>query len=270
MKKTLEFFVLNMSLSTAQVYDLEIMDVLLKHKVEPLCIEVIKNCLENLYTVPVKSRFSSWGFCKPVFVQPTIHAWGFILKMLYQRQIRGGEELSRYDQDYIKTMFSIDIIDKISFQDNHDYHLLLMDLMIFSNDRFIWFNKYSNIYGRYFTNIIANTISFNDEDVLLAVSNVAYSRKQYNVLPYAISFAKKIRFNSTHTQWDCLVKLFQISGDKYWNTISNDEITIAQENLCDVCSTIFDLIITTRNTSLLNDVITKSSFILSIISKNSK
>ena len=104
MKKTFDFFVLNMCLSTAQVYDLEIMDVLLEHKVEPLCIEVIKICLQNLYTVPVKSRFSSWGFCKPVFVQPTIHAWGFILKMLYQRQIRGGEELSRYDQDYIKTM----------------------------------------------------------------------------------------------------------------------------------------------------------------------
>ena len=270
MKKTFEFFVINMSLSTAQVYDLAIMGVLLEHKVEPLCIEVIKICIENLYTVHVKSRFSSWGFCKPVFVQPTIHAWGFVLKMLYQRQIRRGDELSNYDVDYIKTVFSTDIINQLSSPDNHDYHLLLMDLKIFSNYRFIWFNKYSNIYGRYFTNIIANTISFNDKDVLLAVTNVAYSRTQHNVLPYAISFAKKIRFNSTHTQWDCLVKLFQISGDKYWNTISNDEITIAQENLCDVCSTIFELIITTRNTSLLNDVITKSSFILSIISKNSK
>jgi hypothetical protein len=270
MKKTFEFFVLNMSLSTAQDYDLEIMVLLLEHKVEPLCIEFIKICLQNLFTVPVKSRFSSWGFCKPVFVQPTIHAWGFILKMLYQRQIRRGDELSNYDVDYIKTVFSTDIINHLSSPDNHDYHLLLMDLKIFSNDRFIWFNKYSNIYGRYFANIIANTISFNDKDVLHAITNVACSRTQHNVLPYAISFAKKIRFNSTHTQWDCLLKLFLISGDKYWNTVSNDEITIAQENLSDVYSTIFDFIITTGNTSLLNDVITKSSFILSIINKNKK
>ncbi len=270
MKKTFEFFVLNMCLSTAQVYDLEIMEVLLEHKVEPLSIEVIRICVQNLFTVPVKSRFSSWGFCKPFFIQPTIHAWGFILKMLYQRQIRGGEESSNHDEEYIKTVFSTDIIDKLSLLDNHDYHILLMDLKIFSNDRFIWFNKYSNIYERYFTNIIANTISFNDKDVSNAITNVVYSRTQHNVLPYATSFAKKIRFNSTHIQWSCLFNLFQISGDKYWNSISNDEITLAQDNLCDVCSTISDLIITTGNTTLLNDVMTKSSIILSTIYKNKK
>ena len=145
MKKTFEFFVLNMCLSTAQIYDLEIMEVLLEHKVEPLSIEVIKICLQNLFTVPIKSRFSSWGFCKPVFIQPTIHAWGFILKMLYQRQIRGGEESYNHHVKYIKTVFSTDIIDQLSAPDNHNYHLLLMELKIFSNDRFIWFNKY-NIY----------------------------------------------------------------------------------------------------------------------------
>jgi hypothetical protein len=78
MKKTFETFVLNMCLSTAQIYDLEILEVLLEHKVEPLCIEVIRICLQNLYIVPVKSRFSSWGLGKPVFAQPTIYAWGFI------------------------------------------------------------------------------------------------------------------------------------------------------------------------------------------------
>ena len=271
MKKTFEFFVLNMSLSTAQEYDLEIMVLLLEHKVEPLCIEFIKICLQNLFTVPVKSRFSSWGFCKPIFIQPTIHVWGFILKMLYQRQIRGGGESSNYDEDYIKTVFSIDIIDQISLLDNHEYHLLLMDLKIFSNHRFIWFNKYSKVYGKYFTNIIANTFSFNDKDVLNAITNVSYLRTEHNVLPYAITFAKKIRFDSTHTQWECLFKLFQISGDKYWDTvIFNDEITVAQENLCDVCSTVFDLIITNGNKPFLNDVITKSSFILSTIYRNKK
>ena len=267
MKKTFEFFVLNMCLSTAQVYDLEIMILLLEHKVEPLCIEVIKICLQNLYTVPVKSRFSSWGFCRPVFVQPTIHAWGFILKMLYQRQIRGGEETSNYDVDYIKTMFSTDIINQLSSPDNHDYHLLLMDLKIFSNHRFIWFNKYFEIYGRYFTNIIANTIMLNDKDILRAITNVTYSRIKYNVLPYAITLAKKIRFDSTHTQWNCLVMLFQISGDKYWNTISDDVITLAQDNLCDVCSTIFEI---GGDSSLFNNALTSSSFILSIIKKNKR
>jgi hypothetical protein len=42
-----------------------------------VCIEVIRICLQNLYIVPVKSRFSSWGLGKPVFAQPTIYAWGF-------------------------------------------------------------------------------------------------------------------------------------------------------------------------------------------------
>ena len=264
MKKTFEFFVLNMSLSTAQLYDLEIMEVLLEHKVEPLGIEIIRTCILNLYTIPVKS---SWGFCKPVFFQPTIHAWGFILKMLYQRQIRGGRETSNYDEDCIRTFFSTDIIDQISLSDNHDYHLLLMGLKIFSNHRFIWFNKYFEIYGRYFTNIIANTIMFNDKDILRAITNVTYSRTKYNVLPYAITLAKKIRFDSTHTQWNCLVKLFQISGDEYWNTISDDVITVAQENLCNVCSTIFEI---GGDSLLFNNALTSSSFILSIIKKNKR
>ena len=269
MKKNFEFFVLNMCLSNARAYDLEIMEVLLEHKVEPLSIDVIRLCLQNLFTVPVKSRFSSWGFCKPIFIQPTIHAWGFILKMLYQRQIRGGGESSNYDEDYIKTMFSIDIIDQLSLLDNHEYHLLLMDLKIFSYRRFIWFNKYPKVYEKYFKHIIDNTISFNDKNVLNAITHVSHSRTEHNVLPSAIYFAKKITYDSTHTQWECLLKLFEISGDKYWNTvILNDEITVAQENLCDVCSTIFDLIITNGNMPFLNDVMTKSSFILSTIYRN--
>lgn len=271
MKKTFETFVLNMCLSTAQIYDLEILEVLLEHKIEPLCIEVIRICLQNLYIVPVKSRFSSWGLCRPVFVQPTIYAWGFILKMLNQRQLRGGGgETSNYDEVYIKTMFSTDVINELSLSCNSEYHRLLMDLKIFSNDRFIWFNKYPKIYGRYFNNIISSTISFDDKDVLLTITNVSYSNIECNVLPYAISLAKKIRHNSTHFQWDCLYQLIQISGNKYWNTISNDEITIAVENLCDVCSTIFDLIIIGENLLLLKNALKNSSTILSTIIRNKR
>jgi hypothetical protein len=270
MKKTFETFVLNMCLSTAQIYDLEILEVLLEHKVEPLCIEVIRICLQNLYIVPVKSRFSSWGLGKPVFAQPTIYAWGFILKMLYQRQMKGGNESSKYDEDYIKTMFSIEIINELSLSGNHEYHHLLMVLKIFSNDRFIWFNKYPKIYATFFSNIIANTISFNDKDVLLALTNIGYSHTKCNVLPYAITLAKKIRYNSTNIQWECLYKLIQISGNKYWDTISNDEIIVAQENLCDVCNNIIDRIIIGDNLLLLNYALINSSFILSTIRKNKR
>ncbi len=270
MKKTFETIVLNMCLSTAQIYDLELLEVLLDLKIEPLCIEVIRICLQNLYIVPVKARFSSWGLCRPMFVQPTVYTWGFILKMLNQRQLKGGEEISNYDKDYIKTMFSAVVINEITLSGNHKYHQLLMNLKIFSNYRFIWFNKYPNIYGRYFKDIISNTVSFNDSNVLLAITNVTYTYTECNVLPYAISFAKKIRHNSTHFQWDCLYKLIQISGNKYWNTISNDEITLAVENLCDVCSTIFDFIIIGDNLSIFDNALKKSTTILSTIIKNKR
>ncbi len=267
MKKTFETFVLNMCLSNAQIYDLKKLEILLENKVEPLSIQIIRICLQNLHEVPVKSRFSSWGLCKPVFVQPTIYTWGFILKMLNQRQMRGGEVSSNYDEEYIKTMFSTDVINEITFADNHEYHHLLMNLKIFSNYRFIWFNKYPKIYGRYFKNIISNTISFNDKHVLLTITNVSYSNTEYNVLPYAISLAKKVRHNSTHIQWICLSKLIQISGNKYWYTISNDEISLALENLCDICSTCVNSIIKTGDSLSLSLALTNSSFILSTIRK---
>jgi hypothetical protein len=270
MKKTFETFVLNMCLSTAQIHDLEILEVLLEHKVEPLCIEVIRICLQNLFLVPVKTRFYSWRFFRPVSVKPTIYVWGFILKMLNQRQERGGRESSKYDEDYIKTAFSTEIINELTLSENHEYHHLLMNLELFSNDRFIWFNKYPNIYTKYFKNIIANTVSFNDKNVLLAITNTWYSHIECDVLSYAISLAKKIRHNSSYSQWECLNKLIQISGNKYWNTVSNDEITVAQDNLYDVCSTIFDLIIIGNDLSLLNNALTNSSFILFTIRNNKR
>lgn len=168
MKKTFETFVLDTCLSTARIYDLEILEVFLERKVDPLSIEVIRICLQNLYIVPVKSRFSSWGLFRPIFVQPTIHAWGFILKMLNQRQMRGGRASSNYDEDYIKTMFSTDIIKKLTLSGNQEYHYLLMNLKIFSNYRFTWFNEYPKIFGMYF-NENTNTILLDDKHFLLTI-----------------------------------------------------------------------------------------------------
>ena len=175
MKKTFEFFVLNMYLSTSQVYDLEMLEILLERKVEPLCIKFIRICLENLYIVPMNSRFSSLRLCRPVFVQPPIHAWGFILKMLNQRQIKGGQKSSKCDEDYIKTMFSTDIINKLTLSGNHDYHNILMNLKFFDDYRFFWFYKYPEIYEKYMTKIVTDTISFDDVDISLAKRNATYT-----------------------------------------------------------------------------------------------
>jgi hypothetical protein len=127
---------------------------------KPLCIEVIRECLENLYIVPLKSRFYSWRLCQPVFVQPTIYTWVFILKMLNQRQVKGGRKASKCDEDYIKSMFSNEIINEIILSRNQDYQHLLINLDIFADYRFIWFNKYPQVYGLYFTDVITNTTSF--------------------------------------------------------------------------------------------------------------
>ena len=267
MKKTFELFVLDICLSTAQINDLELLECIMESKVEPINFDIIRTCLQNIYDVPIKSRF--WS-CKPVFVLPTIHAWGFILKMLHQRQLRGGEVGCR-DRYYLRTMFSMEVIREMSMSNHQEYHMLLMKLKVFSNLRFIWFNKYPCVYGKYFKEVIENTHSFNDTDVMCAVSNVSHQHTEYDVLQSAISLANNIKVDSSHIQWYCLSKLLKICGDKYWETVQYDLVETAQENLSDICCICVDTIIKDGGiSSSLNLTLRNASQILSIISKNKK
>ena len=268
MRKTFELFVLDICLATAQINDLELLECIMENKVEPVSFDLIRTCLQNIYDIPIKSRF--WS-CKPIFILPTIHAWGFILKMLHQRQLLGGEVANR-DKFYVRTMFSMEVIRELSVSNYQEYHVLLMKLNVFSNLRYIWFNKYPIVYGKYFKEVIENTHSFNDTDVMCTVSNVSHqSHTNCDVLQSAILLANKIRVDSSHIQWYCLSKLLKICGDKYWDTVQCTLVETAQENLSDICCICIDMIIKDGGiSSSLNLTLKNASQILSIISMNKK